>query len=238
VSDRTEINRHFYEDLWRGARFERPERFNTWPLVQPMASGGAPALEVGPGLRPRMPLAGTLFVDSSLAAVARLRAAGGHSLLGDLRHLPFGAGRFPLVAAFDVIEHVEDDASVFRELGRVLAADGCLVCSVPLHASAWTEFDAMVGHCRRYDPREFEHRLAGQGLRVVESAVYGMQPKSRWLLDCGTWMMRHRRAKAMRWYNRVFMPLAIRLQKPLRFVPGLVDDPGVDEIIAVCRRRP
>jgi hypothetical protein len=40
----------------------------------------------------------------------------------------------------------------------------------------------------------------------------------------------------MRWYNYVFMPLALRFQRPLRFIPGLVDLPSVDEIIAVCRR--
>jgi hypothetical protein len=40
----------------------------------------------------------------------------------------------------------------------------------------------------------------------------------------------------MRWYNRCFMPLALRMQKPLRFVPGLVDDARVDEVILVCRR--
>jgi hypothetical protein len=37
-------------------------------------------------------------------------------------------------------------------------------------------------------------------------------------------------------YNRVFMPLALRRQKPLEFSPGLPHDPRVDEVVLVCRR--
>jgi hypothetical protein len=32
------------------------------------------------------------------------------------------------------------------------------------------------------------------------------------------------------------MPLALRLQRPLQFVPGMVGDARVDEVILVCRR--
>ena len=42
----------------------------------------------------------------------------------------------------------------------------------------------------------------------------------------------------MWWYNRVFMPLGLRFQKPLKFVPGLIDSPDVGEIILLCRKRP
>lgn len=234
TSDR-DVNREFYDTLWREARLVEPERFNTWALVEPLAAHDARRLEIGPGLRPRMPLEGTVFVDGSPPAVAALRAGGGRALLGHVGRLPFRDASFALIGAFDIIEHVEDDASVFREISRVLDADGCLLCSVPLHQTAWTGFDTFVGHFRRYDPGAFERRLAEHGLRVVESAVYGMQPKSKWLLEFGVWMMRHDRARAMRWYNW-FLPIRLRLQKPLRFVPGLVNQLDVDEIVAVCRR--
>jgi hypothetical protein len=62
-----------------------------------------------------------------------------------------------------------------------------------------------------------------------------MQPKSRWLLDLGTYMLKHHRAKAMRWYNW-FVPIGAYFQKPLRFESGLVRSEGVDEVLLVCRR--
>jgi len=234
VTDGADTNRRFYDTLWREARLQRPERFNTWPLVHRVVAGRR-ALEVGPGLRPRLPLATTVFLDRSRPAVDSLRACGARALIGEVTRLPFATAGFDVVAAFDIIEHVADDGRVFAELDRVLAPDGELLLSVPLHQSAWTEFDAFVGHHRRYDPADLERRLAQHGLRVAESAVYGMQPRSRWLLEFGVWMLRHQRARAMRWYN-AYTPFAIWFQKPLQFSAGLVDSPEIDEIIALCRR--
>jgi SAM-dependent methyltransferase len=234
VQDLVETNRRFYDSLWHDAEIVRPERFNTWPLAQMLV--GAPALEVGPGLRPRLSFAGTVFVEPSRPAVERLRASGARALVGDVRHLPFRAASFAAVGAFDIVEHLEDDDAVFAELSRVLRPGGCLVLSVPLHSAAWTEFDELVGHCRRYDPPVLERMLAEHGLGIDRSAVYGMQPSNPWLLNLGVRMLRRHRARAMFWYNRVFLPLALWRQKPLQFVSGLVNAPRVDEIIAVCRR--
>jgi hypothetical protein len=50
------------------------------------------------------------------------------------------------------------------------------------------------------------------------------------------WFLIHRRERAMWWYNSVIMPIGLRMQKPLRWRAGLVDDPGVDTVILVCRR--
>jgi len=234
VAEHVDTNRRFYDTLWREARLQRPERFNTWALVQRVVAGRR-ALEVGPGLRPRLPLATTVFLDASRPAADSLRARGARALLGDVTRLPFRDASFAVVAAFDIIEHVSDDLRVFAELDRVLAPAGELLLSVPLHQGAWTEFDAFVGHHRRYDPADLERNLARHGLRVIESAVYGMQPKNRRVLEFGVWMLRHQRARAMRWYN-AYTPFAIWFQKPLQFRPGLVDAPEIDEIIALCRR--
>ena len=230
-----EVNREFYDALWRSTTLITPERFNTWAVVAPLAERSAARLEIGAGMRPRFPLEGTVFIDGSQPAVRSLRGAAALATVGEIARLPFRDASFSLVGAFDIIEHVEDDVSVFREIGRVLAPDGTLLCSVPLHAAAWSGFDEVVGHCRRYDPDAFAARLGEQGLVVVESAVYGMQPKKGWLLDFGTWWLKRNREKALSWYNW-FLPFSLRRQKPLQFVPGLVRDPEVDEIIAVCRR--
>jgi SAM-dependent methyltransferase len=235
-ADLAETNRRFYDDLWTAARLTPPERFNTWPRLYQLAESPGRLLEAGPGLRPRLPLAAAVFLESSRPAVARLRRAGARALVGDIQHLPFPNESFTTVGAFDIIEHILDDGSAFAELARVLMPLGSLIFSVPLHSDAWTSFDEMVGHCRRYDPPALEQALVRHGLTIVESAVYGMQPKSRWLLEFGMWVMRKDHARAMRWYNLVFMPISIWLQKPLRFVRGLVDAPEVDEVIAVCRR--
>lgn len=235
--DLTAVNREFYDALWADTTVERPERFNTWPLIAGLLPQATARLEVGPGLRPRMPVAGTHFVDLSAVAVARLNALGGRASQGEISSLPFADGQFDLVAAFDVIEHVEDDRQVVFELGRVLRPGGVLLCAVPLHASQWTSFDTCVGHARRYDPPALELLLAEHGFSIEQSAVFGMQPNNPRLLDYGVRMLTQKRRQALRWYNWVFMPLGMFFQKKLTFVPGLLPTEGVHEVALVCRRR-
>ena len=236
---RTDIaaNRRFYDGLWSASFLIRPQRFNTWPLLSPLAASAPARLEIGPGLRPRLPIAGTSFVDISQPAVSRLKALGGLATLGEITALPFPDRTFDLLCAFDIIEHVEDDRQVFRELSRVARDDATIIFSVPLHPARWTAFDDLVGHVRRYDRDDLLAILEQQSLVVEQSAGFGMQPRSGWLLDFAVWGLTHRPVQAMRWYNRIFLPLGLRLQKPLAWAPGLLDVAEIDEILLVCRRR-
>ena len=228
-------NRDFYESLWGGARLIDPGRFNTWPLVESLRRAESRCLEVAPGLRPRLPLAGTRFVDASERAVDSLRKAGASADVGTIDDLPFADRSFDLVCAMDIIEHVEDDVGALSELTRVLASHGTLLISVPLHQSHWTAFDEFVGHCRRYDPDRLIALLAQFGLHVESSAVFGLQPRSSHLLDLGVWYLANQPERAMWWYNNVFMPLGVRFQKPLTLVKGLITDDEVDEVLILCR---
>jgi len=236
--DLLQTNRRFYESLWAEAQLIAPQRFNTWPLVDTLTKASHHRLEVAPGLRPRLPLEGTCFVDLSHAALRRLRAQGAQATHGMIGALPFADGHFDMVCAFDILEHVVDDVGALAELARVGTPDACLLLSVPLHPEAWNAFDDFVGHYRRYLPEHIVERLAVHGWQIERSAVYGMQPKSSRLLDLGQWFLTHQRERAMWWYNRVFMPLGLRFQKPLQWRDGLGETAGVDEILLVCRRHP
>jgi SAM-dependent methyltransferase len=231
-----EVNRRFYDPLWADADLVEPERFNTWPLVRTLISPSRPRLEVAPGLRPRLPLEGTHFVDFSAPAVAKLRARGANAVLGLVSALPFPDGFFDPVCAFDIIEHVEDDDGALRELSRVAAPGASLLLSVPLHPSSWTSFDDLVGHRRRYEPERIVAKLRQHGFEVAQSAVYGMKPRSQALVGAGMWLLTHRREKAMWWYRRLLMPLALRFQKKLAFSPGTINTDNVDELLLVCRK--
>ena len=233
-----EANRDFYDALWSLAHLERPERFNTWPLVSGLLPDAPSRLEIGPGLRPRVAIAGTHFLDISAPAIERLNARGGIAVSGEITALPYPDREFDLVCAFDVIENAEDDAQAFREVSRVLKDGAVLIFSVPLHASCWTFFDDTVGHARRFEPAELMARIEQNGLVLEKSATFGMAPKNTRLLKFGMDSLANRRAVAMRLYNWVLMPLGILFQKRLRFQPGLIGGEGIDEVLLVCRRCP
>jgi SAM-dependent methyltransferase len=236
-ADLLATNQHFYDGLWADARLVEPERFNTWPLVSALAAQAPRRLEVAPGLRPRLPIAGTQFVDISEPALAKLRARGAEARHSVISSLPFADGAFDLVCALDIVEHVDDDDRALAELSRVAAPGAALLLSTPLHPSQWTAFDDFVGHRRRYEPQQILDKLARHGFIVEQSAVFGMKPKSSWLVDLGMWFLVHRRRRAMWMYNRVMMPLGVRFQKKLTLVAGMVPTDDVAEVLMVCRKQ-
>lgn len=235
--DLLDINRRFYDQLWSGARLVEPTRFNTWPLVSSVLPRSQRQLEIAPGLRPRLPIESTQFVDISVPALATLRARGANALLALVSSLPFAARSFDLVCTLDIVEHVDDDDAALAEIARVAAPGAVLLLSAPLHPSRWTAFDDFVGHRRRYEPQALMAKLARHGLSVERSGVYGMQPRSSRLLDFGIWWLTHHRERAMWWYNRALIPLGLRFQKKLALAPGMIDAAAVDEVLLVCRRQ-
>jgi SAM-dependent methyltransferase len=230
------VNLSFYDPLWKKSRLASPKQFNTWPLVHSLLTPSQSRLEVAPGLRPRLPVDGTWFVDASGPAVAKLRLHGASAEIARVSSLPFADGTFDLVAAFDIVEHVEDDDAALSELVRVAAPKATLLISVPLHASRWTKFDDLVGHRRRYEPEAILSKLARHGLSVERSAVYGMQPRSPWLLAFGIWWLTYLRQFAIWWYDRIILRFGAVLQNKLELSPGLLDLSDVDEVLLVCRK--
>ncbi len=226
-------NRDFYDRLWNQAHLIAPQHFNTWPLVRELARAGRSRLEIGPGLRPRLPLPGTHFVDLSPAAVAKLRGAGGQAQVGTATALPGADASYDLVCALDIVEHIADADAALREMARVIRPGGRLLFSAPLHPDRWTSFDRTVGHARRFDPAELEARLAHHGFAIEASAAYGMQPRASWLLDFGMWCLEMHRAQAMWFYSHIFMPFALRKQPALQLEPGF-SAAAADEVLLLC----
>jgi SAM-dependent methyltransferase len=76
-------------------------------------------------------------------------------------------GRFEVILALDVLEHVEDDRGFLREVvAERLAEGGALLLSVPAWPSLTSRHDAAMRHLRRYAPAEARAVLDAAGLAV------------------------------------------------------------------------
>lgn len=60
---------------------------------------------------------------------------------------------YDLVATFDVIEHVQDDAMFIANIRDSLVTDGVLVATVPAFSFLWSEHDIVHEHYRRHTVR-------------------------------------------------------------------------------------
>lgn len=84
--------------------------------------------------------------------------------------LPFADETFDVVAAFDVIEHLDPEETGVAELARVLRPGGRLLVSVPAYQWAWSDHDVRAGHYRRYTRSRLEAAITRAGLRVERSS--------------------------------------------------------------------
>jgi cyclopropane fatty-acyl-phospholipid synthase-like methyltransferase len=75
--------------------------------------------------------------------------------------------RYDYIMAFEVLEHIENDASCLKDWWNLLGEDGRLLISVPAHASKWGASDIAAGHYRRYEKVEMSRLLANSGFRVL-----------------------------------------------------------------------
>lgn len=73
---------------------------------------------------------------------------------------------FELIAAFDVLEHLEDDIGMLRQMHSALVTGGCLVITVPASKILWSSFDLFDKHWRRYERTDLQQKLEEAGFFV------------------------------------------------------------------------
>ena len=73
-------------------------------------------------------------------------------------------GGFDAVVLLDVLEHIENDASLVERLVARLVPGGCLILKVPAMSSLYSPIDAAIGHLRRYNKKEICNLINRTGL--------------------------------------------------------------------------
>jgi SAM-dependent methyltransferase len=68
----------------------------------------------------------------------------------------------------DVLEHIEADRAELEKAARHLRAGGYLIVLSPAYQFLFTEFDAAIGHYRRYRAKQL-HALTPHSLRIEKS---------------------------------------------------------------------
>jgi len=84
----------------------------------------------------------------------------------DARKIPFES-EFDVIGAFDVLEHIEQDNEVLREMYGAIKPGGGIILTVPQHRWLWSDADAHAYHKRRYSRAELKSKAESAGFRVV-----------------------------------------------------------------------
>jgi ubiquinone/menaquinone biosynthesis C-methylase UbiE len=81
--------------------------------------------------------------------------------------LPFPDNTFDVVAATDVLEHIENDVAALKEWNRVLKPGGTLLLTVPAYQWLWSGHDESLHHFRRYTATQVGDRMKAASLDVT-----------------------------------------------------------------------
>ncbi len=138
-----------------------------------LADGKARVLDIGcgtglilEGIEGGAFAVGLDFSKKALSCCRRRRI--NNLVCADVEHLPIADSSVDLVLALDLLEHIEDDNALLREIVRILRPGGYLLATVPAHQSLWSEHDEALHHFRRYSKKGFLRLVSKSGLTPLK----------------------------------------------------------------------
>lgn len=115
--------------------------------------------------QPNLELVGTEIHVKGLE-FCRQRLPNAEFMQLDARVMPF-VEEFDLVCAFDVIEHVEEDAKVLAQMHQACRSGGGILITVPQHQWLWSYKDDFAHHKRRYSRKELLKKISNAGFKIT-----------------------------------------------------------------------
>jgi len=129
-------------------------------------------LEVGCGISPTAGAVDRIvYSDLSFEAMRLLKHSQkkGLYVVADGINLPFKTNAFSHAICAEVLEHVENDRCMLKELIRILKKPaGCLILTLPHRRAYFANDDRFVNHYRRYEIPEFTQCLSAMELTPVQ----------------------------------------------------------------------
>ncbi len=103
-------------------------------------------------------------LDTSPVALEYCRKRGLRNLfLGTLDEFPAGELNIKAAVMLDVIEHIDDDSGIVKQVYDMLPAGGFLIATVPAYRWMWSQHDVAHMHKRRYNMKNFRKLLTNAG---------------------------------------------------------------------------
>nr|WP_321513401.1 class I SAM-dependent methyltransferase [uncultured Pseudodesulfovibrio sp.] len=115
---------------------------------------------------PRMKLTAVELYTNALELV-KIKVPQAEVVQADIHDLPY-ENEFNIVAAFDVIEHLDNDAEAVRMLAKSVKLGGCVILTVPQHEWLWSSMDEYACHRRRYNSKRLIQLMGQAQLEVLE----------------------------------------------------------------------
>lgn len=75
--------------------------------------------------------------------------------------------KFDIIGAFDVLEHIEKDELILKNMYISVKRGGGIILTVPQHQFLWSQTDVIACHVRRYSKKDLINKIRNSGFNVV-----------------------------------------------------------------------
>jgi SAM-dependent methyltransferase len=123
-----------------------------------------------------------------------------------------GHGPFESAVLINVLEHIEDDDSVLRELSATLKPGGRLILWVPAFMFLYSDFDRQIGHYRRYRKGGLRRRLTEAGFTVTDIRYINLVGAIAWFVVARMMRKAPTKGVSVGIYDSYFVPVLKRLE--------------------------
>ncbi|HOP97772.1 MAG TPA: glycosyltransferase [Verrucomicrobiota bacterium] len=132
------------------------------------------------------------------------------------------------VVCLNVLEHIEDDLGVLRNVGGSVPAGCRVVFLVPYNPRLYSRFDREIGHFRRYRKGELEEKMQAAGFDVERQFYFNKAGVLAWWVANTLFGQRSISAFQLRIYNF--------LTPVFRMLDSCLPMPGLSTVVVASRR--
>ncbi len=132
--------------------------------------------------------------------------------------------KFDAALMVNVLEHIDDDVAVLKQVREVVKPGGYLLIFVPALPALYGSLDALVHHCRRYRRSELRIKMVQAGFRIEECSYFDLLGMAPWLVAGRVLRQRKFDARGATWYDRLGVPVtrALESRLPVPFGKSLI----------------
>jgi SAM-dependent methyltransferase len=124
------------------------------------------------------------------------------------------------VICLNVLEHIEDDKKVLRNINGLLVPGGKFILFVPALRAIYGTLDEALGHYRRYDKKELELMLEEAGFKIVKSRYVNFTGAFSWFLYSRVLKAKSPAEKRIIFYDRFVVPVVSLIENFIRLPFG------------------
>lgn len=199
----------------------------------------ASILDVGAGLGEDLfviiPFGKVTTIDSSKQAVLTLKSKfpSVRAQFGFIEQIKVRK-KYDVILAFDVLEHIKDDATAVKNIWNLLKPGGLLIGTVPAWSFLWSTHDELLGHYRRYSPKMLRQLLNQFNIEFLQFWNFTLSPLiSIFKIAQQKYGIKPKTTRMPEHINRLFSTI---LNVESRLVVKKITPPYGISLVFVCRR--